>query len=731
MPSRVDLVDDDGTFVDRANALSVTVDNVVPSIAISGATNVDEGRSYYGLTLGAVSDPGIDTVTSYVVHWGDGSTDTYGTNGVKTHTYADGPNSYNITVDLVDEDGTFLNRANAFSVTVDNVAPSIDVITLSNNSIHEGQSVTVSGMFSDPALGVATEMFSGTALWSDNVSTPLTVNNDGTFSTSRSFPDDNPTLTASDNFTVAITINDDDLGSDTESSSTLTINNVAPANVVINPLVSEYVFAVGGVKTFSTANNFSDLGTLDTHTTAVWTFTHANGLVSEIESRQGTVTQGAGSGSVSNNFSFDEPGVYTVTLTVTDDDTGATTSEPITFVVYDPSEGFVTGGGWINSPLGAYEPIPALTGKATFGFVSKYQKGNNVPTGQTEFQFKVANLNFHSSSYEWLVVSGSRAQYKGVGTINGAGSYEFMLTAIDGKGQGGNEVDKFRIKIWDRVSGGKIYDNQHGDSDDKAPTTELGGGQIVIHKNGNNLTGAPSGAVANGTLLTQPMLNAAVAEAAAGWRAAGVGQQRLAAVSNIDFSFAQFAGATLGVASSSTNKVWLDVDGAGLGWSTDVAAGGYHLVSAVSHEIGHALGFDHDVMGELLGAGEIRLASHDTVNDYGRGLPRLGRFTQNAFTALDSAFEGSEFSRLGVQMLRHGSALNSTGLGKTLKGFDWNGDQQHSPQTLAVDSFFGKLDGQDDGECEVAGESATDPDATTVFSKRNARERLLLVDEAR
>ena len=91
-----------------------------------------------------------------------------------------------------------------------------------------------------------------------------------------------------------------------------------------------------------------------------------------------------------------------------------------------------------------------------------------------------------------------------------------MLTAIDGRGQGGNEVDKFRIKIWDRVTGGKIYDNQHGDSDEKAPTTELGGGQIVIHKNGNNLTGAPSGAVANGTLLTQPMLDAAVAEAAAG-----------------------------------------------------------------------------------------------------------------------------------------------------------------------------------------------------------------------
>ena len=95
----VDLTDEDGTFLDRANALSVTVNNVAPSIAISGAASVNEG-SAYSLTLGAVTDPGTDTVTSWIVHWGDGNTNTYSTDGVKTHTYADGPNSRAITVDL-------------------------------------------------------------------------------------------------------------------------------------------------------------------------------------------------------------------------------------------------------------------------------------------------------------------------------------------------------------------------------------------------------------------------------------------------------------------------------------------------------------------------------------------------------------------------------------------------------------------------------------------------------
>ena len=142
----------------------------------------------------------------------------------------------------------------------------------------------------------------------------------------------------------------------------------------------------------------------------------------------------------------------------------------------------VTRGGWINSPAGAYTSNANLSGKANFGFVSNYQKGANVPTGQTEFQFNVANFNFHSTSYEWLVIAGAKAQYKGVGTVNGVGNYGFILTAIDGEINGGGGVDKFRIKIWDINNNGTIvYDNQLGASDSDTPTIVLGGGSIVIH----------------------------------------------------------------------------------------------------------------------------------------------------------------------------------------------------------------------------------------------------------
>ena len=94
----------------------------------------------------------------------------------------------------------------------------------------------------------------------------------------------------------------------------------------------------------------------------------------------------------------------------------------------------------------------------------------------------MAGLSFHSSSYDWLVIAGSKAQYKGTGAVNGTGGYGFMLTATDGQLTGGGSMDKFRIKIWDKATGAIVYDNMMGSSDTDSPSTILGGGSIVIHK---------------------------------------------------------------------------------------------------------------------------------------------------------------------------------------------------------------------------------------------------------
>lgn len=176
-----------------------------------------------------------------------------------------------------------------------------------------------------------------------------------------------------------------------------------------------------------------------------------------------------------------EAGVYNLSINA-EDNAGNKSSQEIMFIVYDPTAGFVTGGGWIDSQAGSYTADTSLAGKATFGFVSKYKKGTTVPEGNTQFQFKTGDLNFNSTIYDWLVVAGVQAKYKGSGTINGKGDYTFMLTAVDGQINGGGGIDKFRIKIWDKASGVTIYDNKMGASDASYEATAVSGGSIVIHK---------------------------------------------------------------------------------------------------------------------------------------------------------------------------------------------------------------------------------------------------------
>jgi PKD repeat protein len=190
----------------------------------------------------------------------------------------------------------------------------------------------------------------------------------------------------------------------------------------------------------------------------------------------------ASPGTVTDSHTYADPGVYTATLTITDSKFNSTQQVFPFIVVYDPEGGFVTGGGWIHSPPGAYPADPIMTGSAEFGFVSKYKKDATAPMGETEFEFEVAGLHFHSDTYEWLVIAGAQAMFRGSGTVNGEGDYGFMLTAVDEKLTPSTNEDLFRIKIWDKNDNDAlVYDNEMDDEEDARPDTALGGGSIVIH----------------------------------------------------------------------------------------------------------------------------------------------------------------------------------------------------------------------------------------------------------
>jgi Galactose oxidase, central domain len=229
----------------------------------------------------------------------------------------------------------------------------------------------------------------------------------------------------------------------------------------------------------SVSASFTDLNTTDTHTCVI--------LWDDGAQSTGTVTESNGSGTCTRGpHTYTTAGVYTITVRVTDNHctpTGASGDNYFQYVViFDTNAGFVTGGGWINQPIDGY---PALSGKANFGFVSKYKKGNNTPDGETEFQFKAGDINFHSSGYDYgsLVISGGKkATYRGDGTVNGEPGYQFVLIAVDGDAPPASGPDRFRIKI--TKDDMLFYDNRVGSSEDPdvSDTTALGGGSIVIHK---------------------------------------------------------------------------------------------------------------------------------------------------------------------------------------------------------------------------------------------------------
>ncbi len=213
----------------------------------------------------------------------------------------------------------------------------------------------------------------------------------------------------------------------------------------------------------------------------------AKWLLDGSNASNGTVTEPANNqnGKVTGSYKFTTAGVYKLQMNITDQN-GLTTYtntngdlEAI-LVIYDPNGGYAYGGGYYNSPASALRSNPAATGKASYGFAINYFKNSTYPKGETQFEFKVGDFEFNALNFDYLVISGAKAQFKGTGKITGGQSgVGFIMTVVDGD-LDGTGIDKIRMKIFNKNTGAIIYDNQPGASDAANPVLAVSANSSVV-----------------------------------------------------------------------------------------------------------------------------------------------------------------------------------------------------------------------------------------------------------
>ena len=238
---------------------------------------------------------------------------------------------------------------------------------------------------------------------------------------------------------------------------------VSPITVVTSPVqVNNPITA---------SATFTDPNTTSTHI-AVWNWgdlsTPTTGTVVEPNgSNPGTVGP--------DSHIYTAAGVYTITLTVTNNQ-GAIGTQTYQYVsVYNPTpQGLFSGAHLFSSPAGAYPQLPNLTGDVTFGLSYKYS--GTMPVGDKQFvmNFKAANLLFNATTISSLVIANGQATLTGTGTINGGlTTYNFLVVGVNGGG--------IRVQITDPTNNNAvIYDTQPGAPVTATPTTSVTG-QVIVH----------------------------------------------------------------------------------------------------------------------------------------------------------------------------------------------------------------------------------------------------------
>ena len=455
MTGRFRLLVSDGTLSAAAQTAAFVAPGHPPTIRIASpaaGTRLELGQSVQLEAVALDREDGVLDGAS--ITWSSDRDGTLGIGRLSSARLSEG--LHTITLAASDSDGATSNATTSVRVARGNAAGSPPVASAGPDiRALEGETVVLDGTGSSDADGDPLRY-----AWTI-VGAPVetVVLQDADTATPSFVPPDAGT------YTFRLTVSDG-LNAPVSDDIVVTVANVAPVVAITAPITGQ-LFAAGNV---AAAASFTDPGLEDEHTCRInWDVDAPTlvdfGVVNE-STRTCTASRALGAG------------VYTIVVSVDDGDGGVGAAQ-VQVIVYDPAAGFVTGGGWIQSPPGAAAAAPTASGRANFGFELRYKRGAAVPAGQTEFAFKTGGIDFHSTSYDWLVVVGSKAQFQGSGTVNGVAGYSFLATVVDGKIAG--SASAFRIRIWN--ASGVVYDSVPGAPDDldRASPASLGGGSVVIH----------------------------------------------------------------------------------------------------------------------------------------------------------------------------------------------------------------------------------------------------------
>ncbi len=182
---------------------------------------------------------------------------------------------------------------------VPNVAPAFELVQAAPGSINENGTITLTGSITDTDPIDTHDLLVN---WGDGTLTQ-TIPTLGvgvfSFSVAHQYLDDNPTGTPTDLNLIQLQLSDN-FAHTVVTTTQVTVNNVAPI-VTVGP---DQQTILNGLVQFN--GTFNDPGTQDTHTIG-WDF------------GDGTTA----TGDLTPQHAFSSAGLYTVTLTVPDDDTGA------------------------------------------------------------------------------------------------------------------------------------------------------------------------------------------------------------------------------------------------------------------------------------------------------------------------------------------------------------------------------------------------------------------------